>query len=66
MTKEQIQGKWDQFKGEIHKKWAKLTDDDMENIHGDIDILKGKLKEKYGYEKEQLEKELDEFNPTLH
>jgi uncharacterized protein YjbJ (UPF0337 family) len=56
------EGKWEQIRGKIKKNWGKLTDDDLKQIDGDKDRLVGKLKEKYGYTKEQAEKKLDDFN----
>jgi uncharacterized protein YjbJ (UPF0337 family) len=49
----------------VKQKWGKLTDDDLTVIGGKRDELVGKLQERYGYEKAQAEKELDEFSRTL-
>lgn len=56
------EGRWDQIKGNIKKTWGKLSDDDLKQIDGDRDRLVGKLKEKYGFTKEQAEKKVDEFD----
>ena len=40
------------------EKWGKLTDDDLDVIEGKKDQLVGRLQERYGYSKEQAEKEL--------
>lgn len=61
MNWEQIEGKWDQFKGKVKTQWGKLTDDDLLRIKGKKDQLKGVLKERYGYDKEAIEKEIDNF-----
>ena len=47
------------------EKWGKLTDDDLTVIAGKRDQLAGKLQERYGYGKEQAEKELDDFSRSL-
>jgi len=65
MTWDQIAGNWKQFTGKVKEKWGKLTDNDLTTISGKRDQLVGKLQERYGYEKEQVEKELDEFAHTL-
>ena len=44
---------------------GKLTDD-LTTIEGRRDQLAGKRQERYGYGKEQAERELDEFARTLH
>jgi len=61
MNWEQIKGNWTQFKGKVKEKWGKLTDDDLTTIAGQKDQLVGKLQERYGTEKDKVEKEVDEF-----
>lgn len=61
VNKDIIEGKWEQVKGEVQKKWGKLTDDDLDVIKGDAKILAGKLQERYGYSKEEAEKELEDY-----
>lgn len=61
MNWEQIEGKWDKFKGNVKTQWGKLTDDDLMKIQGKKDKLHGALKERYGYNKEAAEKEIDAF-----
>ncbi len=60
-----VKGNWKQFKGNAKQKWGKLTDDDLTTVDGRREQLAGKLQEKYGYTKEQAERELDEFTKTL-
>jgi len=47
--------------GQMKAKWNALTDGDIEGIAGKKDQLVGKLQERYGYAKEQAEREADEF-----
>lgn len=61
MNWDQITGNWKQFKGKVKEKWGKLTDDDMIALDGKRDQLVGVLQKRYGYEKAQAEKELDQF-----
>jgi len=64
MNTDILKGKWTQVKGEIRSKWGKLTDDDLTQIQGEAEKMIGKLQERYGYGREQAEKELNEFlNP---
>lgn len=62
MADKKWEGKWDQVKGNLKKKWGKLTDDDLLQVEGDKDRLVGKLKEKYGISKEEAEKQVDEMD----
>lgn len=61
MNWDQITGNWKEMKGKVRAKWAKLTDDDLENVSGKKDVLLGRLQQRYGYHKERAERELDEF-----
>ena len=60
MNQDQVKVKWSQLKGEIKKKWAKMTDDDLLEAEGDIDKLSGKIQERTGDRKEDIRKWLDE------
>ncbi|PKH22273.1 hypothetical protein CIG19_13290 [Enterobacterales bacterium CwR94] len=69
MNNDQVGGNWKQFKGKVKEKWGKLTDDDMTVIEGKRDQLVGKIQERYGYAKDQAEKEVDSWernNPDSH
>ncbi len=58
MNKDEAGGNWKQFKGKMKEQWGKLTDDDMTVIEGKRDQLVGKIRERYGYQKDQAEKGL--------
>jgi len=62
MNWDQIAGNWKQAKGKVKEKWGKLTDDDLEVIEGKKDQFLGRLQERYGYSKDQAEKELKSWN----
>jgi uncharacterized protein YjbJ (UPF0337 family) len=57
----QIEGNWKQLKGKVMEKWGQLTEDDLTTLSSKRDQLAGKLQDRYGFEKSQAEKELDEF-----
>jgi uncharacterized protein YjbJ (UPF0337 family) len=57
----QIEGKWDQIKGDIRSQWGKLTDDDMDNMGGKKDKLVGKIVERYGVAKDEAEQQIDSW-----
>lgn len=61
MNWNEIEGKWDQFKGKIREKWGKLTDDDLTQIKGKRDQLEGKLRERYGYAQDRVASEVNKF-----
>ena len=61
MNRDIFKGKWMQMKGSARSKWGKLTDNDLTEIQGETEKMIGKLQERYGYNREQAEKELDDF-----
>ena len=65
MNWDQVQGNWKQMTGQVKEKWGKLTDDDLTTIAGKRDQLAGFIQKRYGYAKEQAEKELDDFTNGL-
>lgn len=60
MNWDQIEGNWKQFKGRAKQQWGKLTDDDVDRLAGRRDELIGKIQERYGYRREQAEREVDD------
>ena len=65
MNWDQVEGKWKQTKGTVREKWGKLTDDDLEVIAGKREQLVGRLQERYGFAREEAEKQADEFVKAL-
>ncbi|MDE0922360.1 MULTISPECIES: CsbD family protein [Aurantimonas] len=61
MNWDQIEGKWKQFKGSAKAQWGKLTDDDLDRIEGNKDMLAGRIQEAYGVEKEEAHRQVDEW-----
>ena len=61
MNSDIFKGKWMQMKGGLRSKWGKLTENDWTEIQGDTEKMIGKLQERYGYNREQAEKELNDF-----
>ncbi|HLH17130.1 MAG TPA: CsbD family protein [Bryobacteraceae bacterium] len=64
MNADIFQGQWKQMKGRMKEKWGRLTDSDWSQIEGRRDQFIGKLQERYGYSKEQAERELEEWERT--
>lgn len=61
MNWDRIEGKWDEFKGQIRTKWAKLTDDDFAALRGKREQLSGAIQNRYGVMKDDAEKQIDEW-----
>lgn len=61
MEPDQVKANQTAISGQMKAKWNALTDGDIAGIAGQKDQLVGKLQERYGYAKEQAEREADEF-----
>jgi uncharacterized protein YjbJ (UPF0337 family) len=59
MNEDILEGQWTQLKGRLRKQWGRLTDDDIDQIKGNRDILLGKLQERYGRNREENEREVE-------
>jgi len=62
MNKDILKGQWKQASGTLKENWGKLTDDDLQEIDGSLEVFQGKMQEKYGMKKEEAEKE---FNKSI-
>lgn len=62
MNKDQLDGKWKQFRGRVKSEWGKLTDDDLDRISGNYDMLVGKIQETYGKSRDEIERRLAEMD----
>jgi uncharacterized protein YjbJ (UPF0337 family) len=65
MNWHEVKGNWKQLKGEARHRWGELTDDDLNRIKGDREVLVGRLQELYGKGREAIEKEVDAWFEEL-
>ena len=65
MNWDHIEGDWKQFTGKVKEQWGKLTDEDLTVIKGKRDQLEGKIQERYGYAKDRVKKEVDDWSDSL-
>lgn len=61
MNGAELKAKWKQLTGEAKRHWGKLTDDDLKVVEGDSDKLVGKIQERYGKDKDEAEREVNEW-----
>jgi len=66
MNNDIIKGKWKQLVGSIQKQWGRLGDDDLRVAEGTREYLSGRIQERYGIAKEAAERQIREFENTLH
>jgi len=61
MNKDILKGQWNQLIGGMKTQWGKLTNDDWTQVEGSYDKLVGKVQERYGYQKEQAQRDVDDW-----
>lgn len=61
MNKDIARGNFNQIKGKLKQQWGKLTDDEIDQMEGNADVLVGKLQERYGWNREEAERQAREF-----
>lgn len=61
MNIDTVKGQWHQLKGEAKVRWGKLTSDELDQIEGHAEKLVGLLQQRYGYERQRAQQEVDAF-----
>jgi uncharacterized protein YjbJ (UPF0337 family) len=61
MNEDIVKGKWKELRGKVRQRWGKVTGDDVEKLKGTHEELVGLLQKRYGYERKQVEKEVQEW-----
>lgn len=60
-THDVIADNWDAIKTDIQKKWAKLTNDNLEQINGNREKLTGAIQKQYGIARDEAERQMREW-----
>jgi uncharacterized protein YjbJ (UPF0337 family) len=66
MNWDRIEGNWKEFKGKAQTQWGKLTNDDLDVVEGNRMELAGRLQQRYGYAKDQAEREIDSWLKSVN
>lgn len=61
INRDTLAGQWKQIKGEVKGRWGRLTDDELTQVEGDYEKLVGKIQSRYGYTRERVEQEVNDF-----
>ena len=70
MNSDTLSGQWKRLKNSAKAKWARLNDDDLMRAPGDYERLDyerlvGSIQERYGYDREQAEDEVNTWLDSL-
>jgi len=61
MNWDRIEGNWKQVIGKAKAQWGKLTDDDLDVVAGRREQLAGRIQERYGIAKDEVEKQIADW-----
>lgn len=64
LNAQEVRGQWDKLRGKVKQKWGQLTDDDLLIVGGNVDELIGRIHEKTGVAREQVEQFIGELAST--
>ncbi len=56
-----IEANWKQLSGRVRQEWGKLTHNDVEQINGQLEVLAGKIQERYGVTAAEARKQIDQW-----
>ena len=66
MNRDWMAGQWKEFRGDVHERWGKLTNDELDVIAGRREQLIGKIQQLYGTTREQIEHDLNDLWEKKH
>lgn len=66
MNQDIIKGQWTQVKGEVQRRWGKLTNDELDVIEGNRKKLSGSIQKAYGVAADEADKQVREWEKTRH
>jgi uncharacterized protein YjbJ (UPF0337 family) len=65
MNWDRVKGNWKEVQGQAKQQWGKLTDDDLTVIKGRREELEGTLQKHYGYAKDKVTAEVDNWLSSM-
>ena len=61
-----IQGNWKLMSGSVRHEWGKLTHNDVEQIKGNVEVLAGKIQDRYGVAEAEARKQIEQWASKFH
>jgi uncharacterized protein YjbJ (UPF0337 family) len=61
ITRQELEGKWKELKGQIREQWGELSDDEWQRAKGDAEQLVGVIQQKTGQSRREIEATLQQM-----
>ena len=61
INKQELQGQWQSVRGKVKEKWGQLTDDDLMMAGGNVDQVIGRIQQRTGEAKGNIEKFINDL-----
>jgi uncharacterized protein YjbJ (UPF0337 family) len=61
ITRQELEGKWKELKGQIREQWGELSDDELQRAKGDAEQLIGVIQQKTGQSRREIEAALQQM-----
>jgi len=55
ITRQELEGQWNQVKGRVQERWGQVTDDELRQVRGSTDQLVGVIQERTGESRQAIE-----------
>ena len=65
MTTNTAENNWLELKGKIKTKWAKISDEDIETVRADLDLLAARIQATYGIAQEYADRQYAVFKQSV-
>lgn len=60
ITRQELEGQWNQVKGQVQERWGQLTEDDLREARGSADQLVGVIQQRTGESRRAIEDFLEQ------
>ena len=61
MDPNQFKRAWPERKGDVTRKWSKMTEEEVAAIDGRLELLVGKIRDRYQVTETEANRQVDEF-----
>ena len=64
-VEDKVKVQWNKLTGKLKTKWGRLTEKDLKVADGNSEYLSGRIQERYGLEKDEANRQVEEFGRNL-